>query len=193
MMSRDHDYISHGLHMTYELLQHGRVAPYVPLGIAASFRHEGEDKEMGTVAVMPRKGSDALTAVGDVLRNGERLVPIDGMPEAQVAATLKRADVFLAISPDEAFGLPPLEAMAAGCCVVGYSGRGGFEFMRHGETAWVVPNGDTESLPLALRRVLDDPPRKEQLRRDGQRVAGYYTMEREREYLQRAFEMLDAW
>lgn len=193
MMRHDHDYISHGLHMTHELAQQGRVAPYVPLGIPNVFRHRGETKEPGSVAIMPRKGSELLEAVAAALRPDERLVLIDGMNEEQVATTLKRADVFLAISPAEAFGLPPLEAMAAGCCVVGYAGVGGFEFMRHGETAWVVANGDAAALPAALRQVLDDTPRREQLRRDGQLMAAYYTMDREREYLQRAFAMLNAW
>lgn len=189
MMRHDLDYISHGLHMTYTLTGAGRVAPYVPLGIPDVFRREGHRRE-GTVAVMPRKGSEALGAIASILRDEEELLPIDGLDEAGVASRLREADLFVAISPDEAFGLPPLEAMAAGCCVVGYPGIGGFEFMRHGETAWTVPNSDLDALLRALRRVLDDRDLKEHLREGGRRVAGFYTMEREREYLLRAFALL---
>jgi glycosyltransferase involved in cell wall biosynthesis len=103
-----------------------------------------------------------------------------------VAAVLKRTDVFVPISAKEAFGLPPLEAMAAGCAVVGYPGDGGFEFMRHGESAHVVPNGDRKALRQGVRDCLADGAYRDRLREGGQAVAAYYTLERERRYLLRA-------
>lgn len=184
--ARGYELVSHGLHMTYELQQRGRVAPYVPLGIPEVFRWDGETKTENTVAVMPRKGGDVLDRVRSALPEGFRLIELDSLSEAEVAARLKETDIFLAISPDEAFGLPPLEAMCAGCCVVGYSGVGGFEFMRHKETAHVVPNRDLPALLDALRYVCDSPPYRDGLRQRGMRHSEYYTLEREREYLLRA-------
>lgn len=184
--ARGYEYVSHGLHMTYELQLRGRVAPYVPLGISDVFRWDGDPKAAGTVAVMPRRGGEILPDLHGVLRKGERLLTIDGIPEAEVARILRAAEVFVAISQAESFGLPPLEAMCAGCCVVGYPGVGGFEFMRHGETAHVVPNGDAASLLRALRRALDDAGYRDGLRRRALAVSAYYTLDREREYLLRA-------
>lgn len=185
---RGYEVISHGLHMTYELQRQGRVAPYVPIGIPDVFRWSGESKLAESVAVMPRKGGEILSALRDAMNGAGEISLIDGLPEREVAARLKHADIFLAISPSEAFGLPPLEAMCAGCCVVGFAGVGGFEFMRHEETAHVVPNGDVAALTTALRRVIADRAYRESLRRRGLEYSRYYTLEREREYLLRALE-----
>jgi glycosyltransferase involved in cell wall biosynthesis len=45
--------------------------------------------------------------------------------------------VFLALSRLEGFGLTPLEAMAAGCVVVGFTGIGGREYATAGNGFWV--------------------------------------------------------
>lgn len=55
---------------------------------------------------------------------------IDGLPESDVANELRRCAVFLSFSERDGFGLPPAEAMACGCYVVGYTGGGGEEFFR---------------------------------------------------------------
>lgn len=184
--ARGYEFVSHGLHMSYELQRHGRVAPYVPMGIPGVFAWRGEAKVALQVAVMPRKGAATLATVRAALPAGATLLEIDGRPEAEVAAALKHADLFLAISPDEAFGLPPLEAMCAGCCVVGYPGVGGFEFMRHRDTAHVVPNGDVGALLAGLHEVCADPAYRAALRARGRALGASYTMEREREFLLRA-------
>jgi len=184
--ARGYELISHGLHMTYELQRHGRVAPYVPIGIPDVFRWQGEEKVPLRIVVMPRKGSEILRAVRAALPGASELRAIDGVSEGEVAYQMKRADVFLAISASEAFGLPPLEAMCAGCCVVGFAGIGGFEFMRHMETAHVVANGDVDALIVALREVCAAPAYRDALRRRAAELAAYYTMERERTYLLRA-------
>jgi hypothetical protein len=185
-LARGYEFISHGLHMTYELQRHGRVAPYVPLGIPDVFRWNGEPKVPRRIVVMPRKGAAVLQAVRACLPEGWELVGIDGMTEREVAREMKQAEVFVAISQGEAFGLPPLEAMCAACCVVGFSGDGGFEFMRHGETAHVVPNGDVGALIDAVGEVCRAPAYRAGLRRRGHELSRYYSMAREREYLLRA-------
>lgn len=187
---RGYECISHGLHMTYQLQVRGRVAPYVAMGIPDAFRWHGEPKHPGRVAVMRRKGDDVYRAVAAALPETDFL-PIHGLSEAETAACLKSADIFLAISAHEALGLPPLEAMCAGCCVVGFPGVGGFEFMRHLETALVAPNGDVAALVAALRRALLDAPLREALREEGRRISASYTMERERRSLLRGLGLAD--
>jgi glycosyltransferase involved in cell wall biosynthesis len=60
----------------------------------------------------------------------------------------------------EGFGLPPLEAMAAGTAVVAAAGGAIPEIV--GDGALVVPAGDTAALAGALERVVSD----EELRTD---------------------------
>ena len=177
--------------MTYRLQERGRVAPYVAMGIPDVFRWRGEPKTPGSVAVMPRKGDDVYRAVREALPDATFL-PIDGLRESDAAGRLKSADVFLAISAQEALGLPPLEAMCAGCAVVGFPGVGGFEFMRHLETALVVPNGDVSALVAGLVLALAEPSLRDGLRDRGRAAAAYYTLDRERVSLLRALGLSGA-
>jgi glycosyltransferase involved in cell wall biosynthesis len=186
LFRRSYEFVSHGLHMTQQLLAHGRVAPYVPIGVPDVFRCAEEPRRPGSVAVMSRKNGRFVAAISRVLPRDASLTVIEKLPEAEVAETLKRTDVFVAISKSEAFGLPPLEAMCAGCCVVGFPGDGGFEFMRHGETAHLAPNGDRGALQRAVREALERPAYRDELRHRAMAVSAYYTLEREREYLLRA-------
>jgi glycosyltransferase involved in cell wall biosynthesis len=87
------------------------------------------------LAYMPRKNTEDVVQVINLLKHrraltGFDLVPIDGRPEAEVAAILAGSPVFLSFGHPEGCPLPPLEAMAAGCVVVGYHGRGGREYFR---------------------------------------------------------------
>ncbi len=81
---------------------------------------------------MPRKLADHASAVTGLLRAADignwDIVPIDGMTEDQVAATLRRTRIFLSFSNLEGMGLPPVEAALAGNLVVGYTGQGGNEY-----------------------------------------------------------------
>jgi len=176
--------------MSQELLRNGRIAPYVPIGVPEGFRWNGEVKRPSSVAVMSRKGGAFLDAVAGALTADASLMVIDGLSEEAVACTLKGMDVFVAISTSEAFGLPPLEAMCAGCCVVGFPGDGGFEFMRHGETAHLAPNGDARALRSSVREVLERPGYRDALRHRAMTLSSYYTLERERQYLLRALGLV---
>lgn len=188
--ARGYECISHGLHMTYQLQLRGRVAPYVAMGIPDILRWQGEPKIPGSIAVMPRKGEAVLRAVQQGMPEAN-FIMIDGLSETETALQLKSAEFFLAISENEALGLPPLEAMCAGCCVVGFPGVGGFEFMRHLETACVIPNGDIAGLISGLRWLFTDSIRRDALRQTGMDFSKYYTMERERRYLLRALGLID--
>jgi hypothetical protein len=188
--ARGYECISHGQHMTFQLQLRGRVGPYVAMGIPDILRWRGEPKIPGSIAVMPRKGAAVLKAVQEAMPEANFLA-IEGSSEAETAAKLKSADFFMTISENEALGLPPLEAMCAGCCVIGFPGVGGFEFMRHLETACVIPNGDAAGLVAGLRWLLADTDRREALRRGGMELSKYYTMDRERHYLLRALGLTD--
>lgn len=69
-----------------------------------------------------------------------KLFPIENMPESQVAEALKESALFLSFSYEEGCPLPPQEAMACGCIVIGYDGEGGKEFIKE-PFAYPIPHG----------------------------------------------------
>ncbi|GGI05448.1 glycosyltransferase [Egicoccus halophilus] len=86
-----------------------------------------------------------------------------------------RADVFALTSRNEGLPLSLLEALALGTPVVSTDCPSGPRWLledgRYGE---LVPVGDVEAVADGILRVLDDPVRREQLRREGpQRVAPF--------------------
>ena len=68
-------------------------------------------------------------------------VQIDKVTQAQAAQIMGESAVFLSLSHQESFGLPPLEAMACGCLVAGYHGDGGREYMTP-QNGWWAETGD---------------------------------------------------
>ena len=94
------------------------------------------------------------------LLDGWELVPIAGMPETEVGEVLRSCPIFLSFSEREGFGLPPAEAMACGCYVVGYDGRGGAEFF---DPTYSTPVPDSalitfaQSVEAAMRRFESSP------------------------------------
>jgi hypothetical protein len=69
--------------------------------------------------------------------------------EQETAAKMRRNAVFLSFSQREGFGLPPAEAMASGCFVVGYHGQGGREFFDPAHSA-PVADGDLVGFARAI-------------------------------------------
>jgi hypothetical protein len=78
--------------------------------------------------------------------DGWELVEIHGRTETQTAELMRGSAVFLSFSDREGFGLPPAEAMASGCFVIGYSGRGGREFF---DPEYCAPVPDSDILAFA--------------------------------------------
>lgn len=94
-----------------------------------------------TICYMPRRRAgdidlvvNALNAGGGI--EGFSIRPIDRVPLEQVADILGQARIFLSFSEREGFGLPPAEAMASGCLVIGFTGGGGDEYF---DPAWSFP------------------------------------------------------
>jgi hypothetical protein len=72
---------------------------------------------------------------------GWELAPIQGRTEAATALMMRTSALFLSFSDREGFGLPPAEAMASGCYVVGFTGLGGREYFDP-EHSCPVPEND---------------------------------------------------
>lgn len=87
------------------------------------------------IAFMPRKLKDDIIQIINILKVKGNLknwefVPIHNKSEDEVATILNESSIFLSLNHREGFGLPPAEAMASGCIVIGYAGQGGNEYFK---------------------------------------------------------------
>jgi glycosyltransferase involved in cell wall biosynthesis len=123
----------------------------------------------------PRGGEDGLIAAVDRARASARVVRTGWVDGPTLSALLSRAAVLAYPSVYEGFGLPPLEAMAAGIPVV--ATRAGSLPEVLGEAACLVEVGDTDALAGALERVLGDQEYREALVAAGLARTATYTWE----------------
>ena len=111
------------------------------------------------IAYMPRKLPKDSLALINLLKlrdnlNGFNFIPIDKMTPQQVASTLNDSLIFLSFSHREGFGLPPAEAMACGCIVIGYSGNGGDEFFDE-KYCFPIKDGDLLSFAMTIENIIE--------------------------------------
>ncbi len=148
------------------------------------------------IALMPRKQKvEALFIRECFRRRHPRLkdvpfVEIDMVPEARVAEILGESAVFLSLSRLEGFGMPPVEAMAAGCLVAGFHGGGGLEYARPENGLWCTAEdlvGAADALARAVDMADGREPGGEAMRLSGEATAGRYTLARAEA------ELLDVW
>ena len=117
-------------------------------------------------------GAEALGAAVAATRHRDRVVRLGRVDEAERAALLAGAGVYAYPSRYEGFGLPPIEAMAAGVPVVASRAGSLPEVCRDG--ADLVPVGDPGALTAALGRVLGDAGHRAALVARGRAVAAAY-------------------
>ena len=105
-----------------------------------------QEPEKIQICYMPRKhADDAMQVLGSLNIHGAldnvEVVAIDKMNEQQVAKTMRESMFFLSFGYPEGCPLPPAEAMASGCVVIGYDGFGGREYFKP-EFSYPIPIGD---------------------------------------------------
>jgi hypothetical protein len=110
------------------------------------------------ITYMPRKNAEDVGQVLNLLRSrgalsGWTLESIDGRSEHEVAERLSSCAIFLSFGNPEGFSLPPLEAMACGCVVVGYHGRGGKEYFDP-SFSYPIEAGDIIGFAQAIEELL---------------------------------------
>ena len=111
------------------------------------------------IALMPRhRAAAAYAELMHLLRargclDSWEVVNIDGCSERETAEALRSCAIFLSFSEREGFGMPPAEAMACGCYVIGFTGLGGREFF---DPAICTPveEGNILSFAKAVERAL---------------------------------------
>lgn len=106
------------------------------------------------IAYMPRKHADEAQQVFGYLHargalDGWTVVPIHGKSQRETAQIMGESLIFVPFGYPEGGTLPPFEAMAAGCHVVGYGGFASDKLMADCGGV-VTPSGDTTSLVKTL-------------------------------------------
>lgn len=91
------------------------------------------------------------------------------VPHETLPAIYAAADVMVAPSPYEAFGLVYLEAMACGAVPVACAAGGAPEVVVDGETGRLVPPGDGRALAAVLAELVDRPATRRRLQEAGRR------------------------
>jgi glycosyltransferase involved in cell wall biosynthesis len=164
----------------------GLEVSIVPNGIDPAVFHPRPEPPPRRLALMPRKrheeAEEILRLLGERLRGWE-VVRIEGASEAEAAAALRSAPIFLALGRREGFGLPAAEAMASGCLTVGFPAFGGREIFGS-DTSVAVEDGDVlgaaRAVAEAIERYERDPASvREQGARAAERVAREHTLERQ--------------
>lgn len=150
------------------------------------------------ITYMPRRGSEDIEAVLDILSGGTSLAGwqvdgLSGLSHSTVAAELKRSAIFLTASYHEGFGLPAAEAMACGNYVVGFHGYGGREFFDPAHSS-PVETGDVLGMAIAVSTAIQQEHcTPGWLRTRGLEASKYvrsiYSPEREAADVERAYSM----
>ena len=190
----------------------GKHAPVLRPGVDTALfcpspaRKDGESLR---IAFMPRKNKAFARYIRELAeaRLRRRVPPfplewmsIEDRSQAEVARMLQTAHIFLCTGFPEGCPLPPLEALACGCVPVGFTGLGGWDYMRQAAdfpgaavpvwplraTPWAgngfyAADGDVPGAVFALEAALDvfahGGEELTALRRAGQMTAAAYSLE----------------
>ena len=161
----------------------------VTLGIDPAVFHPRSSKRRKRIAYMPRRGLDdarqVMAMLHDSMPDGWDFCPLNNLSHEEVAQELRNSQIFLAVTHAEGFGLPPAEAMACGCYVIGNDGFAGREFFR-AEFSTRVESGDIVGFVDALEAAFENVAMDDRwCSRLGELAADYihahYSLEREQE------------
>jgi hypothetical protein len=168
-------------------------------GIDPALHHPPTEPPQRRIAYMTRRRAHEAAQVLRLLElrgvlDGWEVVAIQGKTEVEVAELLRSSQIFLSFSQLEGFGLPPLEALACGCLVVGFDGFGGRELFR-APFATSIEDGNVvafaQTVEDVIRRIDEDPAAMRDAARAGSAFAlESYSREVERQDLLDVFAPL---
>lgn len=157
------------------------------------FYYQHEKKKQ--IAYMPRKNiEDALHVITMIRERGMlkewSFYPIEGVSESRVGEILRESALFLSFSEREGFGMPPAEAMACGCIVIGYHGQGGKEYLKQ-PYAHPIDSGDIVHFGLTVEKIaLNVDAYKDEGKMASEYMLQNYSQEQEKEDIRYALHEL---
>lgn len=115
-------------------------------------------KKKNQIAFMPRKLEEDVLQVINILKNRNNIsdwefIPIENKTESEVAKIMTESAIFLSFNHKEGFGLPPAEAMACGCIVIGYKGQGGKDYFNE-NYSYPIDDGDISTFGKTIEEVV---------------------------------------
>ena len=129
----------------------------------------------GCAAVTPEREAEFQRMVRDL--NLDDMIEKTGFIEDENLQRLYRmGDLFVFPSLYEGFGLPVLEAMASGACVIARGASAMAEVV--GDAGVLVETKDATALAAAIASLLDDPVRRKKLGEAALRRASLFSIER---------------
>jgi glycosyltransferase involved in cell wall biosynthesis len=148
----------------------------LPRLVAAYRRLPAELQEAHPLVVTGRLGWDTGETVAALRSLGERAIQTGFVPDAQLALLYERCALFAYPSLGEGFGLPVLEAMAAGAPVL-TSDRSSLPEVGGDAAAYCDPT-DVAAIATALEELLRDGERRGAMRAAGVARAREFSWER---------------
>jgi glycosyltransferase involved in cell wall biosynthesis len=121
---------------------------------------------------------EVLQGLLDKSGYSDRFVLFNNASNLEKDALLSIADVLVMPSRYEGFGIPVLEAFAAGCPVVTSDVVAISETIRHGENGWLVKPEDPQALAEGIITVLSSPQLRTRLVEGGRATLPNYRVER---------------
>ena len=140
----------------------------LPRLVEAYRRLGGELAERHQLVVVGARGWQTGETLSALRSLGERCTMLGYVSDAALAELYRRCAVFCYPSLGEGFGLPVLEAMAAGAAVLTSNVSSLPEV--GGEAVEYADPLDVESIAAGLERVLSDEPHRAELGRPGARA-----------------------
>jgi glycosyltransferase involved in cell wall biosynthesis len=131
-----------------------RVHNSIDIGL---FKFQSQKKKQ--ISFIPAKNRDEFVQLFSILKQrnslrGWELVAIEHKSRREAARIFQDSLLFINLVYQEGFGLPSAEAMASGCAVIGYHGRGGQEFFRP-EFCFPVETGNIVEVAKTVEKVLE--------------------------------------
>ena len=107
---------------------------------------------------------------------------------------MNESSIFLSSNLDEGFSLPSIEAMASGCLVIGYPGKGGKEYFKP-EFSMPVPEKDIRQFAIKLEEGIQKIENQPQFLDDIAQKArtyieGYYSEVIEKQDIKNAWDYI---
>lgn len=139
----------------------------------AKLHKENPDLELTIIGEGPLQGT--LKKLSEELQVSQVVHFLGRKPNADVFRSMCESAFFVMASKPEGFGIVYLEAMAAGCVVIGTEGEGIADIITHGENGFLVPADDPDAIACVIRDCMADMQRMKTIAERGKTSAKQLT------------------